>query len=97
MDTVNSTIVMSRPNLSTSPEPETQIGLLKIQPSALKGFKPNHQFPLKITNLRICVQENPQDQAWLFRSVRGIPLLCLNHSKATHKRKQTLWISVNGQ
>ena len=97
VDTVNSTIVMSRPNLSTSPEPETQIGLLKFSLVPQKGFKPNHQFPLKITNLRICLQENPQDQAWLFRSVRGIPLLCLNHSNATHRRKQTLWISVNRQ
>ena len=39
VDTVNSTIVMSRPNLSTPPEPETQIGLLKIQPSASKGIQ----------------------------------------------------------
>ena len=30
---------MSRPNLSTPPEPETQIGLLKIQPSASKGIQ----------------------------------------------------------
>ena len=36
VDTVNSTIVMLRPN--TPPEPETQIGLLKIQPSASKGI-----------------------------------------------------------
>ena len=97
VDTINSTIVMSRPNLSTRPEPETQIGLLKIQPVRQKGFKPNPQFPLKMTNLRICVQENPQDQAWLFQSARGIPLLCLNRSKATHRRKQALWIGVNRQ
>ena len=34
VDTVNSTIVMSRLNLSTPPKPEIQIRLLKIQPSA---------------------------------------------------------------
>ena len=39
VDTVNSTIVMSRPNLSTPPKPETRIGLLKIQPSASKGIQ----------------------------------------------------------
>ena len=95
VDTVNSTIVMSRPNLSTPPEPETQIGLLKIQPSASKGIQTKPSVSTKMTNLRICVQENPLNQAWSFQSAKGIPLLCLNRSKATHRRKQALWIGVN--
>ena len=37
VDTLNSQIIMSRPNLCTPPEPTTQVGLLRIQPSATKG------------------------------------------------------------
>ena len=39
VDTINSQILMSRPNLSTPPEPSTQVGLLRIQPSASKGIQ----------------------------------------------------------
>ena len=37
VDTLNSKIVMSKPVLSTLPEPSTQIRLLNIQPSSTKG------------------------------------------------------------
>ena len=37
VETLNSTIVMSKPNLETPPEPTTQIGLLKVQPTGTKA------------------------------------------------------------
>ena len=44
VDTVGSDIVMTRPNMSTPKEPTSQIGLLKIQPSACKANQT--RFPL---------------------------------------------------
>ena len=37
VETLNSTIVMSKPNLESPPEPTTQIGLLKVQPTSSKA------------------------------------------------------------
>ena len=37
LETLNSTIVMSKPNLESPPEPTTQIGLLKVQPTSSKA------------------------------------------------------------
>ena len=42
VDTLNSQILMSRPNLSTPPEPSTQVGLLKIQSSASRSVQTKH-------------------------------------------------------
>ena len=37
VETLNSTIVMSKPNLESPPEPTTQIGSLKVQPTSSKA------------------------------------------------------------
>ena len=42
IDTINSNIVMSKHRLETPPEPSTQIGLLRVQPTSSKG----NQYPV---------------------------------------------------
>ena len=42
VETLNSKIVMSKPNLESPPEPTSQIGLLKVQPTSSKA----NQFPV---------------------------------------------------
>ena len=37
VETLNSKIVMSKPNLESPPEPTSQIGLLKVQPTSSKA------------------------------------------------------------
>ena len=71
VETLNSTIVMSKPNLETPPEPTTQIGLLKVQPTGTKANQTTlpHSESKNVQLIEMC-SRNPQDPACLCQSLR---------------------------